>query len=82
MADIEELKKKIMEWAEKSTKPKFYFKDIGKAAPEVGLREIKKAVTALVQEQKLELWSSGSTSMYGVKGKGITEEAQMGKHEE
>ena len=80
--DIEELKKKIMEWAEKSTKPKFYFKDIGKAAPELGPREIKKAVTALVQEQKLEYWSSGSTTMYGVKGKGITEEAQMGTHEE
>lgn len=79
--DIEELKKKVMEWAEKSTKPKFYFNDFGKAAPGVGLREIKKAVTALVQEQKLELWSSGSTSMYQVKGRGLTEEQQMGKHE-
>ncbi|MDP2991813.1 MAG: dissimilatory sulfite reductase D family protein [Deltaproteobacteria bacterium] len=78
---MEELKKKIMEWAEKSTKPKFYFNDFGKAVPELSLREIKKAVTALVQEQKLELWSSGSTSMYGVKGKGLTEEQQMGKHE-
>jgi len=80
--DIEELKAKIMEWANKATKPKFYFKDMGKAAPEVGLRELKKAVNALVQEEKLELWSSGSSSMYGVKGKGLTEEAQMGKHEE
>ncbi|MEW6326586.1 MAG: dissimilatory sulfite reductase D family protein [Thermodesulfobacteriota bacterium] len=79
MADIEELKKKIMAWAEKQTKPKFYFKDFGKAAPEESLRDIKKAVTALVQEEKLELWSSGSTSMYGVKGKGLTEEQQMGK---
>ncbi len=82
MADIEELKAKIMEWAQKQTKPKFYFKDFGKAAPDSSLREIKKAVTALVQEEKLELWSSGSTSMYGVKGKGITEEAQMGKKED
>jgi hypothetical protein len=80
--DIEELKAKIMEWANKQTKPKFYFKDMGKAAPELSLREIKKAVTALVQEEKLELWSSGSSSMYGVKGKGLSEEAQMGKHEE
>ncbi|MEW5948412.1 MAG: dissimilatory sulfite reductase D family protein [Thermodesulfobacteriota bacterium] len=80
--DIEELKAKIMEWANKQTKPKFYFKDMGKAAPEVGLRELKKAVSALVQDEKLELWSSGSSSMYGVKGKGLSEEAQMGKHEE
>jgi len=80
--DIEELKAKIMEWANKQTKPKFYFKDMGKAAPDVGLRELKKAVTALVQDEKLELWSSGSSSMYGVKGKGLSEEAQMGKHEE
>ncbi|MDQ7838666.1 MAG: dissimilatory sulfite reductase D family protein [Thermodesulfobacteriota bacterium] len=79
---MEELKAKIMEWANKQTKPKFYFKDMGKAAPELSLREIKKAVTALVQEEKLELWSSGSSSMYGVKGKGLSEEAQMGKHEE
>jgi len=80
--DIEELKAKIMEWANKQTKPKFYFKDMGKAAPDVGLRELKKAVTALVQDEKLELWSSGSSSMYGVKGKGLSEEAQMGKQEE
>ena len=80
--DIEELKAKIMEWANKQTKPKFYFKDMGKAAPDVGLRELKKAVTALVQDEKLELWSSGSSSMYGVKGKGLSEETQMGTHEE
>lgn len=80
--DIEELKAKIMEWANKQTKPKFYFKDMGKAAPELSLREIKKAVTALVQEEKLELWSSGSSSMYLVKGKGLTEDQQMGQHEE
>lgn len=78
MADIDELKAKIMEWANKQSKPKFYFKDFSKAAPELSLREIKKAVTALVQDEKLELWSSGSTSMYGVKGKGLTEEQQMG----
>lgn len=79
--DIEELKGKIMEWAGKQTKPKFYFKDIGKAAPEVGPREIKKALTSLVSEEKMEYWSSGSTTMYGVKGRGISESAQMGGEE-
>ncbi len=80
--DIEELKAKILEWADKQTKPKFYFKDIGKAAPEVGPREIKKALTSLVSEQKMIYWSSGSTTMYGVAGKGITEDQQMGGTEE
>lgn len=82
MADTAELKKKILEWAEKQTKPKFYFKDIGKADPEAGPREIKKALTELVKEEKMVYWSSGSTTMYGVKGKGISEEQQMGHHEE
>lgn len=80
--DIEELKAKVLEWAEKQTKPKFYFKDMGKAAPEVSLRELKKALSALVQEEKLEYWSSGSTTMYGVKGKGISESQQMGAGKE
>ena len=53
-----------------------------KAAPDASLREIKKAATELVQEQFLELFSSGSTSFYGVKGRGLTEEEQFGKLKE
>ncbi|HIC92244.1 MAG TPA: sulfite reductase [Syntrophaceae bacterium] len=75
----EEIKKAIVEWASKQKKSKFYFKDMQKAAPDASLREIKKAATELVQEQVLELFSSGSTSLYGLKGRGLTEEEQFGK---
>ncbi len=33
-------------------------------------REAKKLINRLVQEEVLEYWSSGSTSLYGLKGTG------------
>ena len=44
-----------------ASKSKFYFK---------GPREVKKILTRLVNEEVLEFWSSGSTTMYGLKGAG------------
>ena len=35
-----------------------------------GPREVKKILTRLVNEEVLEFWSSGSTTMYGLKGAG------------
>jgi len=78
----EEIKNAIKDWCSKQKKSKFYFKEFQKAAPEASLREIKKAATELVQEQFLDLFSSGSTSLYGVKGRGLTEEEQFGKLKE
>ncbi len=78
----EEIKNAIKDWCSKQKKSKFYFKDMQKAAPEASLREIKKAATELVQEQFLELFSSGSTSLYGIKGKGLTEAEQFGQIKE
>jgi len=75
----EEIKNAIKDWALKLKKSKFYFKEMQKAAPDASLREIKKAATELVQEQFLDLFSSGSTSLYGVKGRGLTEEEQFGQ---
>ena len=49
---------------------KFYFKDFEPLFPDMKFREIKKILTALVEEQVLEYWSSGSTTMYGLKGAG------------
>ncbi|MCG8529785.1 MAG: dissimilatory sulfite reductase D family protein, partial [Desulfovibrionales bacterium] len=34
-------------------------------------RMIKKVVNKMVEEEILEFWSSGSTTMYGLKGAGI-----------
>ena len=69
--DYEEAKTQIVEALTKKSKSKskFYFNDLTKilgAKP----REAKKVINKLVQEEVLEYWSSGSTSMYGLKGAG------------
>ena len=61
----------------KSTiKSKFYFKDFLPLFPDKGPREVKKVLTKLVNEEKLEFWSSGSTTMYGLKGAGKQSQAE------
>jgi Mn-dependent DtxR family transcriptional regulator len=60
---VAELTKKL------KTKSKFYFNDLSKILDEKP-REAKKIVNKLVEEGILEYWSSGSTSMYGLKGTG------------
>lgn len=75
----EDIKKAIMDFAAKSKKSKFYFKDMQKAVnkvlPDVKARIVKKAATALITEEKLIYYSTGSSTMYGMKGKGLTEDA-------
>ena len=73
---MEELKQKILEYATKKAahKSKMYIKDLYKADPNAKPREVKKAANELVQEGKLEFFSSGSTVMYGVPGFGKTVE--------
>lgn len=53
-----------------SSKSKFYFKDFLELFPDRGPRDVKKVLTKLVNEEVLEFWSSGSTTMYGLKGAG------------
>jgi len=69
--DYEEAKTIIVEGLEKKakTKSKFYFNDLSKLL-ELKPREAKKFVNKLVEDGILEYWSSGSTSMYGLKGAG------------
>jgi len=69
--DYEESKKKLVEALQKKqkTKSKFYFNDLAKIL-EAKPRIAKKVITKMVQEQVLEYWSSGSTSMYGLPGTG------------
>ena len=75
---MEDIKKAILEFAEGSKKTKFYFKDLEKAVqkvlPDAKNRKIKKAATALINEEKLIYYSTGSTTMYGLKGRGQTED--------
>ncbi|MFZ0449754.1 MAG: dissimilatory sulfite reductase D family protein [Desulfatiglandaceae bacterium] len=75
---MEDIKKAILDFAENNKKTKFYFKDLEKAVqktmPDVKARAIKKAATALINEEKLIYFSTGSSTMYGLKGRGITED--------
>jgi N-acetylmuramic acid 6-phosphate (MurNAc-6-P) etherase len=76
---MEDIKAVIMTFAEKSKKSKFYFNDIQKAVqkelPDIKARMIKKAATALINEEKLIYFSTGSSTMYGMKGRGQTEDS-------
>ena len=66
-----EAKQKIVEGLQKKqkSKSKFYFNDLSKIL-ELKPREAKKLINKLVIDEVLEYWSSGSTSMYGLKGTG------------
>ncbi|BBD09798.1 dissimilatory sulfite reductase D family protein [Desulfovibrio ferrophilus] len=68
--DAAEAKEKILEFCNSKNKTKFYFNDFTKLFPDEKGRAVKKILTMLVNEEVLEFWSSGSTTMYGVKGAG------------
>ncbi|PIE70820.1 MAG: dissimilatory sulfite reductase-asociated protein DsvD [Deltaproteobacteria bacterium] len=79
--NYEEAKKIILEQLEKKTKTKskFYLKDFYAFLPDEGPRAVKKVVNEMVREELLEYWSSGSTTMIGLKGRGKQAAAE---HEE
>jgi predicted ArsR family transcriptional regulator len=68
--ELEEAKEKIIEGLhKKKSKSKFYFNDLAKIL-DLKPREAKKLINKLVEEEVLVYWSSGSTSLYGLKGEG------------
>ncbi len=69
--EYEEAKQKIVEGLTKKlkVKSKFYFNDLAKIIGEKP-RVAKKLINKMIIEEVLEYWSSGSTSMYGLKGTG------------
>jgi Mn-dependent DtxR family transcriptional regulator len=69
--DYEAAKAKIVEGLTKKlkTKSKFYFNDLADIL-EMKPREAKKLINQMVTDGTLEYWSSGSTSLYGLKGTG------------
>ncbi len=74
----EEIRQAIIDYATKSPKSKFYFKDmmigVKKAIPDASTSDIKSAASELVREEVMELLSTGSSTMYGLKGRGISVE--------
>lgn len=83
---MDEIKNAIVEFAGKGKKSKFYFKDmeaaVKKVFPDIKAKEVKKAATALINEGTLEFFSTGSTTLYGLKGRGLTEAQTLGKEED
>lgn len=68
----EEAKKLILDELTKKSgaKTKFYLKDFYKMVPDMGNRDVKNLVNKMVSESLLEYWSSGSTTLIGLKGSG------------
>jgi hypothetical protein len=52
------------------TKTKFYLKDFYAMLPDMKNRDVKNLVNKMVQQGLLEYWSSGSTTLIGLKGMG------------
>jgi hypothetical protein len=69
--EYEEAKQLIVEGLTKKqkVKSKFYFNDLAKILGEKP-RVAKKLINKMVTDEILEYWSSGSTSLYGLKGTG------------
>jgi sulfite reductase beta subunit len=68
----QEEKNKVVQYlTDKSgSKTKFYFNNFLELFPDASARKVKNILSALVAEEKLVYWSSGSTTMYGLKGSG------------
>jgi hypothetical protein len=73
---MQEVKDAIVAYLTGLKKSKVYFNDIEKAVkqkfPDMKPREIKKVCTELIADETLIYFSTGSSTMYGLKGKGIT----------
>lgn len=67
---------KVVAFIQGKNKTKFYFNDFLEVFPELGARAVKKILTSMVQAEILEFWSSGSTTMYGLKGAGKQSQAE------
>ncbi|MCA1959849.1 MAG: dissimilatory sulfite reductase D family protein [Desulfomonile sp.] len=68
----EEAKQVILDALQKKsgTKTKFYLKDFYAMLPDMKNREVKNLVNKMVSQGLLEYWSSGSTTLIGLKGAG------------
>ena len=64
--------KTIVEALEKKSKSKskFYLNDFYKIFPDEKPRTVKNLINELVRDEVLEYWSSGSTTLIGLKGAG------------
>ena len=68
----EEAKQVILDALQKKagTKSKFYLRDFYAMLPDMKNRDVKNLVNKMVSLGLLEYWSSGSTTLIGLKGAG------------
>ncbi|MBU4320469.1 MAG: dissimilatory sulfite reductase D family protein [Thermodesulfovibrionales bacterium] len=78
MGRPEDIRQAILDYASKGAKTKFYFKDmlvgVKKTIPDTNVSEVKNMASEMVREGVLELFSTGSSTLYGLKGRGISVE--------
>ncbi len=81
----EEIKNAIVEYLSKGAKTKVYFQDmlsgVKKIVPDAKASEVKSVASEMVRDGIVEYLSTGSTTMYGLKGRGISAEEAGGKTE-
>lgn len=72
----EALKQKILDFfhSHEGKKAKFYIKDVIKGLPDEDSKAVKQACQELLNEKKLEYWSSGSTTYLVLPGAAPSEE--------
>jgi hypothetical protein len=70
--DKDAVKQKILDALKKKSKSKskFYLKDFYKIIPDEKPRVVKNVVNEMIRDETLEYWSSGSTTLIGLKGIG------------
>jgi hypothetical protein len=68
----DEVKKIILDnlQSKSKSKSKFYLKDFYAMIPDMKNRDVKNIVNRMVGQGLLEYWSSGSTTLIGLKGMG------------
>jgi hypothetical protein len=78
MGKEEDIRQAIIDYGSKGAKTKFYFKDmltgVKKTVSDATASEVKSVATKMVSEGVLEYFSTGSSTMYGLKGRGISAE--------
>ena len=78
MGREEDIRQAILDYGSKGAKTKFYFRDmltgVKKVVPDTGASEVKGVATKMISEGLLEYFSTGSSTMYGVKGRGVSPE--------
>jgi hypothetical protein len=78
MGREEDIRQAIIDYGSKGAKTKFYFKDmligVKKTVPDTTASEVKGIASKMVSEGVLEYFSTGSSTMYGLKGRGISAE--------